>query len=129
MCSSDLAADSPVGAVAPNRPSVFQPTLADVREYITRLYRETQTPDIPEKAHVAKMKKYLNFVGQSVDSEGKFLHEMRRAMTEAELFAVCDSHLLTEPTKLFATEPYPGIIARPNCETPVESCSLDTITA
>ncbi len=108
---------------------IFQPTLADAREYITRLYRETQTPDIPEKAHVAKMKKYLNFVGQSVDAEGKFLHDMRRAMTEAELFAVCDAHLLTEPAKLFATEPYPGIIARPNCETPVESCSLDTITA
>ncbi len=104
-------------------------TLADVREYVARLYRETQTPDIPEKAHVAKMRKYLNFVGQSVDAEGKFLFEMRRAMTEAELFAVCDQHLLAEPAKLFATEPYPGIIARPNCETPVESCSLDTITA
>ena len=110
-------------------PAIFQPTLADVREYVTRLYRETQTPDIPERAHVAKMKKYLNFVGQSVDPEGAFLHDMRRAMTETELFAVCDRHLLTEPTKLFATEPYPGIIARPNCETPVESCSLDTVTA
>jgi tRNA-dihydrouridine synthase len=107
----------------------FAPTLADVREYIGRLYRETQAPGIPEAAHVAKMKKYLNFVGQSVDAEGKFLFEMRRAMTEAELFAVCDRHLLTEPGKLFATEPYPGIIARPNCETPVESCSLDTVTA
>ena len=109
--------------------AIFQPTLADVREYIGRLYRETQTPDIPERAHVAKMKKYLNFVGQSVDAEGKFLHEMRRAMTAAELFAVCDAHLLTEPARLFANEPYPGIIARPNCETPVESCSLDTVTA
>jgi len=108
---------------------VFAPTLADVREYIGRLYRETQGPGIPESAHVAKMKKYLNFVGQSVDAEGRFLHDMRRAMTEAELFAVCDRHLLTEPARLFATEPYPGVIARPNCETPVESCSLDTITA
>lgn len=104
-------------------------TLADVREYIGRLYRETQAPGVPEAAHVAKMKKYLNFVGQSVDAEGKFLFEMRRAMTEVELFAVCDRHLLTEPTKLFANEPYPGIIARPNCETPVESCSLDSVTA
>jgi tRNA-dihydrouridine synthase B len=75
------------------------------------------------------MKKYLNFVGQSVDPDGKFLHDMRHAMTEAELFAVCDTHLLTEPGKPFATEPYPGIIARPNCETPTESCSLDAITA
>jgi tRNA-dihydrouridine synthase B len=127
--SSREASVSPIGAVAYNRPSVFAPTLADVREYIERLYRETQAPGIPESAHVAKMKKYLNFVGQSVDAEGRFLHDMRRAMTEAELFAVCDRHLLTEPTKPFATEPYPGIIARPNCETPVESCSLDTVTA
>jgi tRNA-dihydrouridine synthase len=110
-------------------PSIFQPTLADVREYVTRLYRETQAPGIPEAAHVAKMKKYLNFVGQGVDAEGKFLFDMRRAMTETELFAVCDRHLLAEPARLFATEPYPGVIARPNCETPVESCSLDTITA
>jgi tRNA-dihydrouridine synthase B len=104
-------------------------TLADLREYIDRLYRETQAPGVPESAHVAKMKKYLNFVGQSVDPEGRFLHDMRRAMTEADLFAVCDRHLLTDPARLFATEPYPGIIARPNCETPVESCSLDTVTA
>ena len=104
-------------------------TLADVHEYVTRLYRETQQPGVPEAAHVAKMKKYLNFVGQSVDASGAFLHDMRRAMTETELFAVCDRHLLAEPAKLFSNEPYPGIIARPNCETPVESCSLDTVTA
>jgi len=109
--------------------AVFAPTLADVREYIGRLYRETQAPGIPESAHVAKMKKYLNFVGQGVDPAGRFLHDMRRAMTETELFAVCDRHLLVEPARPFATEPYPGIIARPNCETPVESCSLDTVTA
>jgi tRNA-dihydrouridine synthase B len=110
-------------------PKIFQPTLADVREYVSRLYRETLAPGVPEAAHVAKMKKYLNFVGQSVDAEGSFLHEMRRAMTEAQLFAVCDKHLLTDPAKPFSPEPYPGIIARPNCETPVESCSLDTIMA
>ena len=124
----DLRARS-VPAQRPGSTTFFQPTLADVREYITRLYRETQAPGIPEHAHVAKMKKYLNFVGQSVDAEGRFLHDMRRAMTEAELFAVCDRHLLAEPEKHFSNEPYPGIIARPNCETPIESCSLDTVTA
>lgn len=108
---------------------VFAPTLADVREYIGRLYRETQTAEIPEAAHVAKMKKYLNFVGQGVDAEGRFLFDMRRATTEAELFTVCDRHLLTAPAKPFADEPYAGVIARPNCETPAESCSLDTVTA
>jgi tRNA-dihydrouridine synthase B len=108
---------------------VTRTTLADVREYVTRLYEETRNPEVPERAHVAKMKKYLNFVGQSVDAEGSFLHAMRRAMTETELFTVCDQHLLTEPAREFATEPYAGVIARPNCETPDESCSLDTITA
>jgi hypothetical protein len=111
---------------------VFHITLADVREYVERLYRETLTPEIPEKLHVNKMKKYLNFVGQGVDPEGAFLHAMRRAESETELFAICDRHLLTEPARAFAPEPYPGVIARPNCETPhaaPDGCSLETVTA
>jgi tRNA-dihydrouridine synthase B len=129
ISTSTTGPQAAAGVETGAHPTVFQPTLADVREYIGRLYRETQAPGIPEGAHVAKMKKYLNFVGQSVDADGKFLFEMRRAMTEAELFAVCDRHLLAEPAKHFANEPYAGVIARPNCETPIESCSLDTITA
>jgi len=103
-------------------------TLADVRDYVEQLYHATKHPDFPERAHVNKMKKYLNFVGQGVDAEGRFLHDMRRTSTEAELFEVCDRHLLGIPHALFAPEPYPGVIARPNCETPA-SCSLDEITA
>lgn len=106
-------------------------TLSDVREYVERLFRATQTAEIPERAHVNKMKKYLNFVGQSVDPTGAFLHDMRRTETEQELFAVCDRHLLADPTREFAPEPYPGVIARPNCETPAgaaDGCSLETIT-
>jgi tRNA-dihydrouridine synthase len=107
-------------------------SLADVRDYIARLYEATSSPEFPERAHVNKMKKYLNFVGQSVDPAGAFLHEMRRVDSEAELFAVCDRHLLADPTREFSPEPYPGVIARPNCETPAAStdgCSLETITA
>ena len=113
-------------------PGVFRPTLADVRDYIERLYRATAVPGLPARLHVNKMKKYLNFVGQSVDAAGAFLHDMRRAETEAGLFAVCDRHLLAEPARAFAAEPYPGVIARPNCETPsllADGCSLETITA
>lgn len=107
-------------------------TLADVRGYVERLFRATQSPEFPERAHVNKMKKYLNFVGQGVDADGAFLHDMRRTQTEAELFEVCDRHLLSSPEKAFASEPYPGVIARPNCETPAadaDGCSLATITA
>lgn len=104
-------------------------TLAEVRDYVERLYRATQTTEIPERAHVNKMKKYLNFVGQSVDASGAFLHAMRRTESEAELFGVCDQHLLTEPDREFAPEPYPGVVARPNCETALEECSLAAVTA
>jgi len=107
-------------------------TLADARDYVERLYRATQRPEVPEQYHVNKMKKYLNFVGQSVDPTGAFLHDMRRTQTEVELFTTCDRHLLTEPGRVFAPEPYAGVIARPNCETPGatgDGCSLETITA
>lgn len=110
--------------------SVFEPTLRDVREYVERLYQATQVPGLLERLHVNKMKKYLNFVGQSVDPAGAFLHDMRRAETERQLFDICDRHLLAEPARPFAREPYPGVIARPNCETPsADGCSLESITA
>lgn len=117
---------------------VFAPALRDVHGYIHALYRATapgflEKPlgDAPavERAHVARMKKFLNFVGQSVDPEGRFLHDMRRAMNEAELFEVCDRHLLARPDAPFASEPYPGVVARPNCETPdADGCSLESVT-
>jgi tRNA-dihydrouridine synthase len=115
----------------------FRPTLGDAREYIARLAEAVTNPSVPDRVRCSKLKKYLNFVGQSVDAEGRFLHEMRRAQTEAELFAVCDRHLLADPAIPFSPEPYAGVIARPNCETPeaahgepVESaeCSLDSVT-
>ena len=111
-------------------------SLADVREYIERLYRATEVAGLAERYHVNKMKKYLNFVGQSVDPTGAFLHDMRRTESGAELFAVCDRHLLADPSREFSPEPYAGVIARPNCETPAtagtespDGCSLETITA
>ena len=107
-------------------------SLADARDYVERLYRATQAPGLPERDHVHQIKKSLTFVGQSVDPTGKFLHDMRRTASETQLFAVCDRHLLADPTREFAPEPYPGVIARPNCETPnavSDGCSLETITA
>jgi tRNA-dihydrouridine synthase B len=106
--------------------------LSDVREYVERLYLATRVSGIPERAHVNKMKKYLNFVGQGVDPEGAFLREMRCAESEAGLFEVCDRHLLGRADGEFSPEPYPGVVARPNCETPAgdaDGCSLETVTA
>ena len=114
---------------------VHRVSLREVREYVDRLWKVTDSEGIPERARVGKMKKYLNFVGQSVDPESACLNAMRRAQTAGELFAVCDEHLLGHPERHLADEPHPGVIARPNCETPPpnggddEPCSLDTVTA
>jgi len=74
-------------------------------------------PTVPERARVNKMKMYLNFIGQGVDVAGGFLKDMRQSQTEAELFGICDRYLLTDPDQEFALEPYPGLVARPSCET------------
>ncbi len=94
--------------------------LSEVYHYIKRLYEATQTPGVIERFHVNKMKKYLNFIGQGVDSEGSFLYEVRRVQTEKELFEVCEKHLLNGINEWFADEPFSGVIARPNCETPLQ---------
>ena len=63
------------------------------------------------------MKMYLNYIAQGVDANGDFLRQMRRAQNKTELFDSCDRALLTEPDRPFATEPYPGLVARPTSET------------
>jgi tRNA-dihydrouridine synthase B len=92
-------------------------TLREVRAYIDKLNNTVEIANIPERSRVNYLKKYLNFIGQGVDPEGKFLFKMRRARTEVELFEICDRYLLSSPDQPFAVEPYPGLIARPSCET------------
>ncbi|HTM44741.1 MAG TPA: tRNA-dihydrouridine synthase family protein [Polyangiaceae bacterium] len=91
-------------------------THGQVRQYIERLYRMLEEPNLPQEAQVSKAKRYLNFIGISVDPQGGFLFEMRRAHSEADLFAVCDKYLLDNPDQPFALEPYSGLSARPNSE-------------
>ena len=91
-------------------------TLEQVRGYIDRIYQMSQAKVVAEKSRVSHLKMYLNYIGQSVDTEGLFLREMRKAQTELELFGICDRYLLTHPHQLFSPDPYPGIFARPKCE-------------
>ena len=130
VLSSTGAAGVMIGRAAIRNPWIFkqirqylssQPvsivTLAEVRDYIDKLRGMTTAATIPERARVNHMKMYLNFIGQSVDSGGAFLREMRQSQTETELFGVCDRYLLSDPDREFASEPYPGLVARPTCET------------
>ena len=133
LCSTG-AAGVMIGRAAIRNPWIFQQirqhlsgqlvsivTLAEVRDYIDILRRMTTAPTIPERARVNHMKMYLNFIGQSVDSGGAFLREMRQSRTEIELFGICDRYLLSDPDREFASEPYPGLVARPSCETPTSA--------
>jgi len=92
-------------------------TLAEVRDYIDRLYQTTTVQTVPERARVSYLKMYLNYIAQGVDAAGAFLQDMRLAQTQIELFSVCDRHLLSHPDQVFALEPYPGLVARPGRET------------
>lgn len=73
--------------------TVFLPTGRDVLEYIRKLYAMTSPSGVRESARVQKMKKYLNYLGAGMEPTGEFLHQMRRATTEAELFGICERFL------------------------------------
>ena len=104
---------------------VFRPKLANVRQYIEDLYKATTIPDREGIYHINHLKKFLNFVGLSVDTDGQFLHDMRRTKSKEALDAVCDRHLIDNGRgeELFPDEPIKGLVARPNCET-AKGCSL-----
>jgi tRNA-dihydrouridine synthase len=98
--------------------TVTRPTLGDVRAYIGDLWNATRQPGMPDTGHLNRMKKFLNFVGQGVDPEGRFLHEMRRAREPELFFEICDRYMATEELAPlpFAAEPFEGVLARPNHE-------------
>jgi tRNA-dihydrouridine synthase len=82
----------------------FQPIGRDVLEHIERLYDAVCSPDAREAAQVKRMKKFLNYIGAGIDSEGRFLHQIRRVATRAELFRVCAAFL--DHDRPMALEPF-----------------------
>jgi len=97
---------------------VFQPRMQDVRHYVQDLWEVTTLSDSQEIHRLNRMKKLLNFVGQGVDPDGAFLHHMRRARTAADFFRICDQYMVADGRGIesFATEPFTGVVARPNHE-------------
>jgi tRNA-dihydrouridine synthase len=82
--------------------------LAEVRNYIDRLWQTPTDPNMPERSRIGYLKMFLNYIALSVDPEGLFLRLMRQSQTEVELFSICDRFLLTDATKTFALAPYSG---------------------
>lgn len=100
-----------------NNKTVFEPTLEDVRIYTDKLWKNIchYAPRI--KYADSRLKKFLNFVGVGVDSDGKFLYEMRRAKGIDELMSVCDKHLMGSRANIkFNCLGYENLCSRPNHE-------------
>lgn len=102
-----------------NRKEMFRPTLSDLNSYIQSLYNIFTNQEISEEKQVARLKKFLNFIGLSVDSKGEFLYLMRRARTKSELDKICGTFLIENGKALqfMNLEPFDGLIARPSAET------------
>jgi tRNA-dihydrouridine synthase len=79
--------------------------LAEVRNYIDRLWQTPTAATMPERSRVGYLKMFLNYIALSVDTEGHFLRLMRRTQTEVELFNLCDRTLLADSTKTLALAP------------------------
>jgi len=63
-------------------------------EYIRLLWEETAREfhaPFDETKHVHKMKRYMNYITQGLEDE--FEHSIRRAKTQQEFFAICQSFL------------------------------------
>ena len=73
--------------------SVTCPSGRDVIDYIQALWESQANFDAPEKTQVERMKKFMNYLGEGVGTDGQFLHRIRRAQTRAEFFQVCEDSL------------------------------------
>lgn len=80
------------------------PTGRDVLNYIRALWESQCMPDATEIAHVQRLKKFMNYIGEGVGRSGEFLHEIRRATTKADFFRVCETHL--DHDQLMTLEPH-----------------------
>jgi tRNA-dihydrouridine synthase len=72
---------------------IKHPSGRDVLGYIHALYESSCDSDVPEKAQVQKMKKYMNFLGEGLETSEAFLYDIRRCSTRAEFFSICSRHL------------------------------------
>ena len=91
---------------------ISYPTGRDVLDYVRALWESQSTPTVSETARVQRMKKFMNYLGEGVDAQ--FLHQIRRAQTQAEFFQVCVSFLdHDQPMKL---EPADGPVVREGLE-------------
>jgi nifR3 family TIM-barrel protein len=84
--------------------TIFAPKGVDVLAYVRTLYDAVCSPEVRESAQVQKMKKYMNYLGVGVDASGQFLHHIRRVITKADFFRVCEQFL--DHDRAMSLEPF-----------------------
>ena len=65
----------------------------DVLTYIESLFDTLAIEPYEERAHVMRLKKYMNFIALGVEPEGDFLKRIRRSTTRNEFMTICKDHL------------------------------------
>ena len=92
------------------------PTLGDVYLYINQLSDVLSKDTMTDEKHVARLKKFLNYIGLSVDFKGEFLFQMRRTRTRSELDRVCRYFLLNDgkSDQSMLLEPLSNMASRPS---------------
>jgi nifR3 family TIM-barrel protein len=83
---------------------IFVPRGREVLAYVRALYEASSPSQVREPAQVQRMKKYMNYLGVGVDSEGRFLHAIRRVVTATDFFRVCEEYL--DHDRPMALEPF-----------------------
>ena len=82
---------------------VTLPTGRDVWRYIRALWDSQAYVDKPEQVQCARMKKFLNYLGEGVPAP--FLHQIRRVQTAADFRSICAEFL--DHDQPMALEPIP----------------------
>lgn len=67
------------------------PTGREVLGYVTALWESQASFDAPEKSQCERMKKFMNYIGEGIAPA--FLHQIRRAETQADFFRICREFL------------------------------------
>ena len=93
---------------------MFRPTLANVYSYIQSLFDVLAKEGMTEEKHVARLKKFLNYIALSIDEKGEFLYFMRRARLRSEINMICRKYLLAQGNakKLMNLAPHQGLLTR-----------------
>jgi tRNA-dihydrouridine synthase len=79
----------------------------EVLAYIEALWESQASFDAPEKVRVERMKKFMNYLGEGVGTDGQFLHQIRRAATTADFFRICRESL--DHDRVMKLEPLPAV--------------------